>query len=125
MSDPPTPVAQQRAAHEIEHRLRALIEIARIAEQRAVLHATLAQQHAAWWLGDWEQQKMMRLHELARILADPELHAVIRATPALRTLFSREPPPVPKRPRTPNHRRARAKPTPDAVCGPARPRSAA
>jgi hypothetical protein len=36
---------------------------------------------------------MLRLHELSRILADPELHALIRGTPALRSLFSRDAPP--------------------------------
>jgi hypothetical protein len=61
--DPP-PGDDRRAARELEHRLRALVEIARVAEQRAFLHESLAQRHAAFWLGDWERQKMQRLHEL-------------------------------------------------------------
>jgi hypothetical protein len=110
---PPDQVAEQRAARELEHRMRALAELARIAVERARLHEALAERHAAWWLGDWERQKSQRLHEIARILADPELHAFIRGTPALRALFSRHvPPPLPKRPRTPNKRRSRARPRP-------------
>jgi hypothetical protein len=96
-----------------EHRMRAMTELAGIAVERARIHETLAQRHAEWWLGDWERQKSHRLDELARIIGDPELHALIRETPALRALFSRDvPPPLPKLARTANHRRSRAKPRP-------------
>jgi hypothetical protein len=49
--------AEQRLEREIEHRLRALIELARIACERAVIHDTLAHTRAAHRLGDWEAQK--------------------------------------------------------------------
>jgi hypothetical protein len=110
---PPDQVEEQRRARELEHRLRAMTEIARVASSRAVMHEALAIKHAAHWLGDWERQKGQRMHELSRILADPELHALIRGTPTLRRLFSRHvPPPLPKRPRVPNKRKSRAKPKP-------------
>jgi hypothetical protein len=105
---PPDQIAEQRRDRELEHRMRALVEIARVAADRAALHETLAQRHDAHWLGPWEREKSQRVSEIARILADPEVHAVIRATPALRALFSANvPPPLPKRPR--GKRRSRAK----------------
>jgi hypothetical protein len=110
----PNAADEQRRERELDARLKLLIEVSRVICYRAVMAEGFSRQHKGWWQEGWQAQKAERLHALARIIASDEFAGLVRGSPELRRLFSRDMPAIPPKRTGPDyrHKRDRRKPKP-------------